>query len=100
MSDKPTLRDLVLGKQISKSVVKRSKALDKAMKEIMEERRKRKAKGGYTSRRFNRSEKEANAIRKGLRIGRAPSESGVKTIGAFHKEHKDRLGKHGRKGGN
>mgnify|MGYP003133046116 CR=1 FL=1 len=95
MSERPTIRDVVLRKQISKDVTKRSKTLDKLMQAIMEERKKRKAKGGVAAMQLSRTKKEKELIKKALRTGRAPSQSGVKTIGAFHKEPKNRLGKHG-----
>lgn len=85
---KPTIRDILLRKGISKAVVKRSKTLDKLTQEIMEERKNRVKKG-------KRTEKEKKLIREALRIGRSPSESGVKTIGSYHAEPTNRLGKNG-----
>jgi|11BtaG_2_1085332.scaffolds.fasta_scaffold03464_6 transglutaminase/protease-like cytokinesis protein 3 len=73
----PTIRDLLLRKQVSKNVKKRSEALDKQTSIIMEERKKRKAKNKYLGA-SARSEKEKGALRTALRIGGRPSPSGKK----------------------
>lgn len=78
---KPTLRDIVLGKQISKDVINRSKTLDQFNRKIMEERKNRKIKDFKPA----RTEKEKQLIKEALRIGKSPSESGVKTYYGFNK---------------
>jgi len=78
---KPTIRDIVLKKQISKDVINRSKNLDKFTREIIEERKKRKIKDFKPA----RTAKEKALIKEALRIGKSPSESGVKTNYAFKK---------------
>ncbi len=87
--NKPTIRDIVLEKQISKAVINRSQNLDKFMREIIAERKKRKETGIP-------GEKESKLIKEALRIGRSPSESGVKTYPGFSTEPTQRLGKKGR----
>ena len=70
---KPTIRDLVLGQQVSDSVVKRGKVLDDYTRQILEERKKRKYKG-----KLFRTKKEKQLIKDAKRIGNSPSASGVK----------------------
>jgi len=78
---KPTVRDIVLGKQISKDVISRSKNLDNFTREIIEERKNRTIKDFKPA----RTTKEKALIEEALRIGKSSPQSGVKTNYAFQK---------------